>query len=97
MADPRLEIAAERRRTILSLLLQKPMTSRDIAEITGIDRSTVTSHVKRLAKSGLLEKLGSQRAPLYRLVSGAMPSSYQVPLDVLASEMAKTGLCGEMK
>ena len=91
MADPRLEIAAERRRTILFLLRQKPMSSREVAEITGIDRSTVTSHVKRLAKSGLLEKLGSQRAPLYRLVYGAMPSSYQVPLDVLASEMAKAG------
>ena len=91
MADPRLEIAAARRRMIMSLLQKKPMTSREVAEITGIDRSTVTSHVKRLAKSGLLEKFGSQRAPLYRLVAGSMPSTYQIPLDVLASEMAKAG------
>ena len=91
MADPRLEIAAARRRTIVSLLQQKPMTSREVAEIMGLDKSTIHGLVKSLVKNGAIESFGPHNATLYRPVTGAMPSAYQIPLDVLASEMAKAG------
>ena len=91
MVNPRLEIYAERRRKILSLLRQKPMTSREVAEIMGMKPNTALGHVMRLVKDEALEKFGPHNAPLYRPVTGTMPGAYQVPLDVLASEMAKTG------
>ena len=97
MVNPKLEIYAERRRKILSLLRQKPMTYPEIAKTMGLTKGIAKSQLYRLVNAGALEKFGPERKPLFRPVAWTMPGAYQVPLDVLASEMAKTGLCGEMK
>ena len=92
MTNPRLEIYAERRRKVLSLLRQKPMAYPEIAKTMGLTKSIARSQLGRLVRGGALEKFGPQKASLYRTVIREIPDTYQVPLDVLASEMAKTGV-----
>ena len=92
MEDPRLEIYAERRRKILSLLRQKPMTYPEIAKAMGLTKGIARNQLRRLVIGGALEKFGPQGASLYRTVIREIPDTYQVPLDVLANAMAKTGV-----
>lgn len=51
--------ASTQRREILRLLSEKPRTLKEIGEITGISTSLVSRHIKKLNKTGLVNKKDS--------------------------------------
>ncbi|WP_290596358.1 MULTISPECIES: helix-turn-helix transcriptional regulator [unclassified Archaeoglobus] len=51
--------ASTQRREILKLLSEKPRTLKEIREITGISTSLVSRHIKKLNKTGLVNKKDS--------------------------------------
>ncbi len=72
LAKPRAESRTDPERNIVNLLRNGPQTRREVEVATGLPRSTVAYHLKRLRDAGQVEMVGAERSKstVWRLSRG---------------------------